>query len=102
MATILIVDDEKEMRELLRLYLEPEGFTCVEADDGEAGLAMLANAHIDLIILDIMMPKLDGYRFCMHVRERSQVPIIFLTARSDEWDRVYGLKIGADDYIVKL
>lgn len=101
MATILIVDDEKEMRELLRLYLEQEGFTCVEADDGEAGLAMLANAHIDLIILDIMMPKLDGYRFCMHVRERSQVPIIFLTARSDEWDRVYGLKIGADDYIVK-
>lgn len=102
MATILIVDDEKEMRELLRLYLEPEGFTCVEAGDGEAGLAMLANAHIDLIILDIMMPKLDGYRFCMRVRERSQVPIIFLTARSDEWDRVYGLKIGADDYIVKL
>ncbi|XWN53830.1 response regulator transcription factor [Anoxybacillus flavithermus] len=101
MATILIVDDEKEMRELLRLYLEQEGFTCVEADDGEAGLAMLANAHIDLIILDIMMPKLDGYRFCMRVRERSQVPIIFLTARSDEWDRVYGLKIGADDYIVK-
>ncbi|KGP61889.1 transcriptional regulator [Anoxybacillus gonensis] len=101
MATILIIDDEKEMRELLRLYLEPEGFTCIEADDGEAGLAQFGRRHVDLILLDIMMPKLDGYRFCMHVRERSQVPIIFLTARSDEWDRVYGLKIGADDYIVK-
>jgi two-component system response regulator ResD len=98
---ILIIDDEKEMRELIRLYLSAEGFTCIEAKDGEEGLELLRTTHVDLILLDIMMPRLDGYRFCMKVREQSQIPIIFLTARSDEWDRVYGLKIGADDYIVK-
>ncbi|NSL51658.1 response regulator transcription factor [Calidifontibacillus erzurumensis] len=98
---VLIVDDEADMRQLVRMYLEKEGFLCLEAEDGEEALNLVKAHTIDLIILDVMMPKVDGLTFCMKVREQSSVPIIFLTARGDEWDRVYGLKLGADDYIVK-
>lgn len=98
---VLIVDDELDMRRLVRMYLEKEGFTCVEAEDGQVALDLLKSDSFNLIILDVMMPKVDGLTFCMKVREHSSVPIIFLTARGDEWDRVYGLKLGADDYIVK-
>lgn len=98
---ILIVDDEADMRELIRMYLEKEKYDCKEAADGNKALEMMDDEQFDLIILDIMMPELDGITFTMKVREHSNIPIIFLTARADEWDRVYGLKIGADDYIVK-
>lgn len=98
---VLIVDDEADMRRLVRMYLEKEDFVCVEAEDGKQALDILSSTTFDLIILDIMMPNIDGLTFCMKVRETSSIPIIFLTARGDEWDRVYGLKIGADDYVVK-
>ncbi len=98
---ILIVDDEPDMRELIRMYLEKDSYTCIEAGDGNEALDLMDKEHFDLIILDIMMPELDGITFTMKVREHSNIPIIFLTARGDEWDKVYGLKIGADDYIVK-
>ncbi|HHY71737.1 MAG TPA: response regulator transcription factor [Bacillus bacterium] len=98
---VLIVDDEADMRQLVRMYLEKEGFHCVEAEDGEVALDLLKANSFDLLIIDVMMPKVDGLTLCMKVREDSSVPIIFLTARGDEWDRVYGLKLGADDYVVK-
>lgn len=98
---VLIVDDEADMRRLIRMYLEKEGYSCVEAEDGQVALDLLKSHTFDLIILDVMMPNIDGLTLCMKVREHSSVPIIFLTARGDEWDRVYGLKLGADDYIVK-
>ncbi|WP_017756261.1 response regulator transcription factor [Calidifontibacillus oryziterrae] len=98
---VLIVDDEADMRQLVRMYLEKENFICVEAEDGQQALELLKSQPFHLIILDIMMPNIDGLTFCMKVRETSAIPIIFLTARGDEWDRVYGLKIGADDYVVK-
>lgn len=98
---VLIVDDEADMRRLIRMYLEKEGYSCVEAEDGQVALDLLKSHTFDLIILDVMMPRVDGLTLCMKVREQSSVPIIFLTARGDEWDRVYGLKLGADDYIVK-
>ncbi len=98
---VLIVDDEADMRRLIRMYLEKEGYSCVEAEDGQVALDLLKSHTFDLIILDVMMPNVDGLTLCMKVREQSSVPIIFLTARGDEWDRVYGLKLGADDYVVK-
>lgn len=98
---VLIVDDEADMRRLIRMYLEKEGYSCVEAEDGQVALDLLKSHTFDLIILDVMMPNIDGLTLCMKVREHSTVPIIFLTARGDEWDRVYGLKLGADDYVVK-
>lgn len=98
---VLIVDDEQEMRELIRLYLEKEGYLCQEAEDGEAALELLQKESFDLILLDIMMPKLDGVSLCQEVRVKSDIPIIFLTARGAEEDKVKGLKIGADDYIEK-
>ena len=98
---VLVVDDEADMRRLIRMYLEKEGYACVEAEDGQVALDLLKSHTFDLIILDVMMPKVDGLTLLMKVREHSSVPIIFLTARGDEWDRVYGLKLGADDYIVK-
>lgn len=98
---VLIIDDEAELRQLVRLYFEKESFKCVEAADGQQALELLKTDTFDLIILDIMMPNIDGVTFCMKVRETSSVPIIFLTARGDEWDRVHGLRIGADDYVVK-
>lgn len=100
-ASILIVDDEDEMRELMIMYLQREGYTCIEARDGYEALDQLKKHNIQLVILDVMMPNLDGLSTCMKIRETSYVPIIFVTARGDEWDRVNGLKIGADDYIVK-
>ncbi|WP_458412057.1 response regulator transcription factor [Schinkia sp. CFF1] len=98
---VLIVDDEADMRRLVRMYLEKEGFSCSEAEDGQVALELLKSNFFDLLIVDVMMPRVDGLTLTMKVREHSSVPIIFLTARGDEWDRVYGLKIGADDYVVK-
>jgi two-component system, OmpR family, response regulator ResD len=100
-VSILIVDDEADMRQLIKLYLEKEGFHCMEAANGQEALAILDKTLLDLILLDVMMPKMDGFIVAAKIREQLQVPIIFLTARGDEWDRIHGLNIGADDYMIK-
>ncbi len=102
MKKILVADDEVKIRELVRMYLEKEGFRVVEAADGAAALDYLAREHFDLVILDLMMPNTDGWTVCREIRKRDNpVPIIMLTARGDEIDRVLGLELGADDYVVK-
>jgi two-component system response regulator ResD len=100
-TTVLLVEDEPHLRELLRVYLEAEGFRVIEAEDGTRGLELACGSAPDLVILDLMLPGLDGRDVCRRLRERSRVPIIMLTARSDEVDRVVGLELGADDYVTK-
>jgi DNA-binding response OmpR family regulator len=100
-ATILLVDDEDSVQKLLAFPLEREGFHVVQARDGEEALARFDENEVDLVILDIMLPKLDGLEVCRRLRAKSTVPIIMLTARDDELDKVVGLEVGADDYITK-
>jgi DNA-binding response OmpR family regulator len=100
-ATILLVDDEESVQKLLTFPLEREGFRVVQACDGEEALERFEENEVDLVILDIMLPKLDGLEVCRRLRSRSSVPIIMLTARDDELDKVVGLELGADDYITK-
>jgi DNA-binding response OmpR family regulator len=100
-ATILLVDDEESVQKLLAFPLEREGFHVVQARDGEEALARFDENEVDLVILDIMLPKLDGLEVCRRLRARSAVPILMLTARDDELDKVVGLELGADDYITK-
>ncbi|MBS5936947.1 response regulator transcription factor [Clostridium sp.] len=99
--TILVVDDEKDIREIIEIYLINEGFNIVLACDGIEALEKLKKEDIDLIILDIMMPKLDGIRTCIKIREEKKMPIIMLSAKSEDSDKILGLNIGADDYIIK-
>lgn len=99
--TILIIDDEKKIVDIIAYNLKREGFDVLCAYDGEEGLSMALRENPELIILDIMMPKLDGFEVCKKIRETSQVPIIMLTARVDEVDKVLGLELGADDYVTK-
>lgn len=98
---ILIVDDEEKIRMLVRLYLEKEGFEVEEAEDGRAALDKFRAGQFSLLIVDLMMPDIDGWRVCREIRESSAIPIIMLTARGEEFDRVLGLELGADDYLVK-
>jgi DNA-binding response OmpR family regulator len=98
---VLIIDDEEDMRNLVQMYLENSGFKCVHAADGVEGLRKLHEQDLDLVILDIMMPFEDGFAVCGKIRTFSQVPIIFLSAKGEEWDKVRGLQLGGDDYIVK-
>ncbi|MDX8365893.1 response regulator transcription factor [Cytobacillus sp. IB215665] len=98
---VMIVDDEEDMRNLIQMYVERDNFETYHASDGNDAFNILDKTNIDIIILDVMMPDIDGFTFCEKLRQTSNIPIIFLTARGDEWDRVYGLKMGADDYIVK-
>ena len=98
---VLIVDDEKNIVELSKLYLEKEGFNTVCAYDGEEALRLFETESPELIILDIMIPKKDGWQVCKEVRKTSQIPIIMLTAKSDTFDKVLGLELGADDYMTK-
>jgi DNA-binding response OmpR family regulator len=100
-SRILLVDDEEAIQKLLRFPLEKEGYNVVQARDGEAALEAFAREPFDLVILDLMMPKLDGMEVCRRIRAQSTVPIIMLTAKADEFDKVLGLEIGADDYITK-
>ncbi len=100
-AKILVVDDEKNICELLRLYLEKEGYSVVTAYDGGQAVSAFQKEAPDLIILDIMLPVLDGWQVCREVRRTSEVPIIMLTAKGETFDKVLGLELGADDYIVK-
>ena len=100
-STILLVDDEESVQKLLTYPLEREGFTVVHARDGEEALARFAEHDVDLVVLDLMLPRLDGLEVCKRLRAESSVPIIMLTARDDELDKVLGLELGADDYITK-
>ncbi len=98
---ILVVDDEKPIVDILRFNLEKEGYKVIEALDGAEGLNLALTKEPDLILLDVMLPKMDGFEVCRKVREKSGVPILMLTAREEEVDKVLGLEMGADDYITK-
>ena len=98
---ILIVDDDTNICELLRLYIEKEGFTAELAQDGENALKKFESFAPDLVLLDIMLPGLDGWQVCREIRKKSACPIIMLTAKGEVFDKVLGLELGADDYIVK-
>ncbi|HUQ22725.1 MAG TPA: response regulator transcription factor [Gaiellaceae bacterium] len=100
-VTILLVDDEDSVQKLLTYPLERDGFRVVHAVDGEQALARFSEEAVDLVVLDLMLPKLDGLEVCKRIRSASSVPIIMLTARDDELDKVLGLELGADDYITK-
>jgi DNA-binding response OmpR family regulator len=99
--TVLIVEDDANTADLVALYLRREGFQALTANDGEQGLALAARYRPNLVILDLMLPKVDGWEVCRQLRQMSDVPVIMLTARDEEIDRVAGLTLGADDYVVK-
>ena len=101
MAKILVVDDEASIVTMLAYNLKKEVYDVVTAEDGEVALEKFESENPDLLLLDIMMPKMDGYEVCRKIREKSNVPIIMLTARADEVDKVVGLEMGADDYVTK-
>ena len=98
---IIVVDDEKEIRNLIEIYLKNEGYEVTKASDGEEALEILEKEDIHLIILDIMMPKMDGIEVCKRVRENLNIPILMLSAKSEDMDKIQGLMTGADDYITK-
>lgn len=98
---ILVADDDQNISDLLRMYLEKEGFSVCLASDGEQALAKFQTENPDLVLLDIMMPKLDGWQTCREIRKKSEVPIIMVTAKGETFDKVLGLELGADDYVVK-
>ena len=99
--TILVVEDESSIAEVVSLYLRRAGYQVLAAEDGKAATSLLDNGFPDLIVMDLMLPELEGFALTRWVRERSNVPIIMLTARRDEADRIRGLEMGADDYVVK-
>lgn len=102
MATILVVDDEPHIVELAHLYLSNDGYTVFSAQDGLGALTAIEERHPDLVVLDIMLPKMDGWEVCRRLRQGgNNVPIIMLTARGEDVDRIVGLELGADDYMVK-
>ena len=98
---ILVVDDERAIRRLLRLYLSDAGFTVTEADDGSEAIRQVGLGGIDLVLLDLMLPGMDGFEVCRRIREQVHIPIIMITARGEETHRVTGLEVGADDYVTK-
>lgn len=99
--TILVADDEKEIRDLLRLYLENEKYNVIEAKDGQQALDMLRSNKVDLCLLDIMMPNIDGYHVLQELRKESNMPVIILSAKDADSEKILGLNLGADDYISK-
>src|SRR4051794_34298761 len=101
MGTVLVVDDEPIVREVVVRYLQREGHTTLEADDGTTARAMLEEETVDLVVLDVMLPGIDGLELCRWIRARSPLPVILLTARGEEADRIVGLDLGADDYVTK-
>ncbi len=100
-ANILLVEDEEKLRKLVSTYLKKEGINVFEAADGEAALAVFSENQIHIVILDIMLPKYDGWTICKRIREVSNIPILILTARNDESDKLFGFDLGADDYMTK-
>jgi two-component system alkaline phosphatase synthesis response regulator PhoP/two-component system response regulator ResD len=101
MTRILVVDDEKNIVELAKLYLRQEGYDVITAADGAAALEQCRAERPDLVVLDIMLPQIDGWEVCRRLRQAGRIPIIMLTARSDDVDKIVGLELGADDYMVK-
>ncbi|KFN01905.1 DNA-binding response regulator [Bacillus clarus] len=99
--TVLLVEDERRLREIVSDYFRNEGFEVIEAEDGKQALELFAEHTIDLIMLDIMLPEIDGWSVCRRIRKESAVPIIMLTARSDEDDTLLGFELGADEYVTK-
>ena len=99
--TLLVIDDDRELCAMLAEYLAPEGFTALTAGTGKEGLEQLARAAVDLVVLDVMLPELSGFEVLRRIRAGSRVPVIMLTARGEEVDRVVGLEMGADDYLAK-
>lgn len=99
--TILVADDETEIRELLRLYLEKDGYQVLEAADGKSALSLLEREQIDMALLDIMMPGMDGYHVLKKLRESSNMPVMILSAKNHDTDKILGLDLGADDYLAK-
>src|SRR5438067_6089883 len=99
--SILIVDDEPGLRELVRMNLEHEGFSVLQSESGMQCLSVVQEHHPDLVILDVMMPDMDGWETCQRLREFSQIPVLMLTARAQSKDIVTGLESGADDYLLK-
>jgi DNA-binding response OmpR family regulator len=100
-VTIMIIDDEEQMRKLVQTFLQNEGYTVLQASNGMEALTKIQKRTPDLILVDIMMPYMDGFTFAEEVKKIHDIPLIFLTAKGEEWDKVYGLRIGGDDYIVK-
>lgn len=100
-GSILVVDDEPKMRDLVKKYLEREGYRTTLAGDGEQALSLVNEKSFDLVIMDIMMPKVDGLTLCKEIRKKYDIPVIMLTAKGEEIDRVLGFELGADDYVVK-
>jgi len=101
MSVILVVDDDPEIRDVIHVYLRNEGHAVLEAADGADALDALARHQVDLVILDVMMPRMDGIKACMRIREKSAVPIIMLSAKEGDIDKIMGLTTGADDYVTK-
>ena len=101
MFQILVVDDDKNTRLLMKAVLEAENFTVITAENGEEALSVMEHSHVDLVVLDVMMPKVDGWQVCREIRSYSKVPIIMLTARGDERDELQGFELGVDEYISK-
>ncbi|MDH4176957.1 MAG: response regulator transcription factor [Thermoleophilia bacterium] len=101
MATVLVVDDEPIVREVVVRYLEREGYATLEADDGDRARHLVEHEAPDLVVLDVMLPGTDGLELCRWIRSRSELPVIMLTARGEEADRIVGLELGADDYVTK-
>ena len=101
MLRILIVDDEVRIRELIEKYARHSGYDVVHAQNGEEAVSLCRKLHIDLIIMDVMMPRMDGFSACREIREFSSVPILMLSARGEEYDRIRGFELGVDDYVVK-
>ena len=101
MAKILVVDDESKIRELIRKYATFEGYDVYEASDGFSAVSMVENNDYDIIIIDVMMPDLDGFSAVKAIRKIKQIPVIMLSARGEEYDRIHGFEVGADDYVVK-
>lgn len=99
--TVLVADDETEIRQLLRLYLEKDGYRVLEAEDGIRAMALLQKEEIDLVLLDIMMPGLDGYQVLRKLRKESNIPVMILSAKGADEDKILGLDLGADDYLFK-
>ena len=101
LGRVLVVDDDKNICELLRLYLEKEGYGVILAHDGEEAVVKFNALKPDIILLDIMLPGIDGWQVCREIRKKSNVPIIMITAKQETFDKVLGLELGADDYVVK-
>ncbi|MGE8203506.1 response regulator transcription factor [Heyndrickxia sp. NPDC080065] len=101
MKNILVVDDDREIVNLITIYLQNDGFHVLKANNGVEALSLMDNEQVNLIIMDIMMPEMDGIELCRKIREKNQVPIIMLSAKGEDMDKVFGLMTGADDYMIK-